>query len=238
MKLKVATHNVCHMGMNPIDRSELFEGHTYRNGYPEEILELMKREWKNAYSLFEADMMGLQEYFPWFDLKRTILTEEQVYAPFGYQVDYGGRNLGFACKYPFSKIYQDTFGDISGRQKEKFTVNVEGKEITVFNSHPSPGPLRAGERRKEYEKLVELFDEEETFVAFGDFNALSPSEFDPFLKAGYELANTGNIVTEEKGNITDSIIVSKNIKITDVQTFDKEFVLSDHAILWAELEIG
>lgn len=31
MKCRVATHNVCHMGMNPIDRSELFSGNTYRD---------------------------------------------------------------------------------------------------------------------------------------------------------------------------------------------------------------
>lgn len=236
MKCRVATHNVCHMGMNPIDRSELFSGNTYRNGYPEEIVELMKREWANAYALFDADFIGIQEYFPWFDLKRSVVTEEQVYRPFGYAVEYGGRNLAFASKHPFKKIYQDTFEGISVRQKEKFTLNFDGRDITIFNSHPSPGPGKEEARRKEYEKLVELFDEEETFVAFGDYNARSADEFEPFVKAGYSMANTG-ISTEEKGNPTDNIIVSKNIKITSVGTFDKEFVLSDHAILWAELEI-
>ena len=236
MNLKVATHNVCHMGMNPIDRSELFDGDTYRNGYPAEIIEMMRREWKNAYSLFDSDIIGIQEYFPWFDLARTIRAEDEVFKPLGMNVEYAGRNLALATKFPFRKEYQDTFDGISPRQKEKFTVDVGGREIAVFNCHPTPKAGNENIRALEYEKLIEIFSKEDTFIAFGDFNAQTPAEFEPFLKAGFNMANTG-IVTEEKGRTTDNIIVSGNIKLTGVKTFDKEFVLSDHAILWAELEL-
>ena len=236
MKLKVATHNVCHMGLNPIDRSELFPGNTYRNGYPEEILELMKREWAAAYAKLDADFVGLQEFFPWFDLKRTIPSDEQIFAPFGYEVEYGGRNLGFASRLPFRKLYQNTFEPVSLRQKEKFTVDAGGREITVINCHPSPRADLAAVRQQEYAVLIELFRQEKSFIALGDFNARTEAEYAIFREAGFEMANNG-LVTEEHGLSNDNIIVSGDIKIVNVETCDKEFVLSDHAILAAELEL-
>lgn len=237
MIITAATHNVCHMGMNPIDRTELFPGNTYRNGYPEEILELMKREWAAAYAGLEADVIGLQEYFPWFDLARRIPSEQQIFAPRGYRVDYGGRNLALASRLPFRKTGQDTFAPVSGRPKARYVVEAGGREITVFNCHPSPRADRAALRREEYRLLAELFRREGTFIALGDFNARTAEEYEVFAEAGFGMANTG-IVTEEHGCSCDNIVVSADIRIRSVNTLDKEFVLSDHAILTAELELA
>ncbi|MBR5738708.1 MAG: endonuclease/exonuclease/phosphatase family protein [Lachnospiraceae bacterium] len=240
-KLRVATHNICHMGLNPIDRKELFPGGAYRNGYEADMVEEMKYYWKAVESSFSADLMGLQEYFHWFDLARKIRTDAEVYVPFGYTVTNGGHGLALASKVPVTLEIETTFAPISERRWQKFRTKIGGTELAVFNMHPMPGgppkrPESPAIRQKEYAFIIEELKKEETFILFGDYNGRTNLEYAPFADAGFPMTNTG-LVTVEGGQMCDNIVVSPNIKIERVEIFDKQFHVSDHAVLYAELLI-
>ncbi len=233
-RLFVVTHNICHMGLNPFDRTELFPDRTYRNGYEAHTVETMRRRWQALYSSFSADLIGLQEYFPWFDLAHTCRTEDEVFAPFGYTVSDGGHGLALAAKYPAEPVYETSFAPISERRQQKYRVTVGTRQIAVFNSHPMPRSPET--RQQEYAALIRAFQSEQTFIAFGDYNAVEMEEYACFREAGFPMANSGFITTESR-HPCDNIVVSPNIRIEHVEMLDRELTVSDHAPLLAELLI-
>ncbi len=234
MNLRVATHNICHMGKNPIDRTELFPDKTYRNGYEADMVDLMKRNWKQVYESFTADLIGLQEVHMWFDLASTIRTEDQVFRPFGYELFHQDTGLAVASRFPLVQEVETRFEPVSKRRWQKFRLNVNGREIAIFNTHPTPRDAEI--RQKEYGILIDEFRKEECFLAFGDFNAKTADEYEIFREAGFPMANDG-IATVENGSMCDNIIVSPNVKFERVDVYDPEFSLSDHAVLYAEVLI-
>ena len=235
LKLRVATHNICHMGKNPADRTELFPDGTYRNGYEADMAGLMKEYWDEVYGCFEADFVGTQEYFPWFDLARTMRTEEAVFAPKGYEVHDGGHGLALISKHPVRIAEEADFGEISARRWQKFYTEIQGIRIAIFNTHPMPKAERRMIRAQEYEFLIREFLKEPYFLAFGDFNAHDGEEFEPFLHAGFHLANPG-LCTVETGSPCDNIISSPNIRLTNVTLYDVDLRLSDHMVLACDAE--
>ena len=52
------------------------------------------------------------------------------------------------------------------------------------------------------------------------------------------MANHGIPTVRVSGSTCDNIVVSPNIRISNVQVFDPGFSLSDHAVLYAELEFN
>ena len=235
-RLKVATHNICHMGKNPIDRTELFPDQTYRNGYEADMVSLMKRNWREVQSSCAADLIGIQEFFPWFDLAHTIETAKEVYEPYGYQVSDGGYGLAVASRIPLEKVYEKDFAPASARRRQKFYLDYGGKKIAVFNCHPMPKTENGEIRQREYALLIEDFRKEENFIAFGDFNGRKPVEYEIFMEAGYPIAN-GGIMSVENGLVCDNIVISPNFRFDRIEVHDRDFTVSDHAMLYAEILI-
>ena len=234
--LRVATHNICHMGFNPLDGTQAFQNGKYRFGYEADAVEMMRRNWKEVYSSFSADLIGLQEYYYWFDQAHEIITEQEIFVPAGYQLEDDDMGLALASKYAAQKVYALSFEPVSKRRRQKFYVDVDGRRIAVFNSHPTPKDNREI-RKKEYELLIEEYKREECFVAFGDYNAQTADEFEIFSKAGFPMANTGLGTVIRTGATCDNIIVSPNIRIEAVKLYDEKFTLSDHKILYAEITL-
>ncbi len=254
IKLSVATHNICHFGKDPVDHHELFPDHTYKNGYDADDVAEMKKRWKSVYGSFQADLVGLQEYCPQFDLTGMLTGSEIVFAPYGYTVQADeftspqGHKLAVASKHPVTPVWEKSFAPASERRADKFYIDLSDgsdgsvtktQRIAVFDCHPHP--RFAEVRQQEYAQLVEEFRREETFIAFGDYNARTAEEYEIFRRAGYPMANggdAGSFLTTETGSTCDNIIVSPDIRITNVRVLDRDFTLSDHAILYAELQIG
>lgn len=235
--IRVATHNICHTGWNPLDHTELFPDHSYRNGYPEEISGLMKENWKNVYSGFSADLIGLQEYCEWFDLGHTKTTAETVFRPFGYEIVHPGRGLAVATRFALEPVYESDFQPVSNRRRQKFYAEIDGKRVAILNSHPTPRLDGGDVRQAEYRILMEDFAKETYFIAFGDYNARTAEEFRIFEEAGYPMANRGIGTVRKSGCTCDNIIVSPNIRILKTELFDPDYLLSDHQVLYAEIEI-
>ena len=234
--LRVATHNICHMGKNPFDRTELFPDGTYRNGYEADMTVLMKQYWEEVYGSFTADLIGTQEYFPWFDLSHTMDSRETVFGPLGYEVHFGGHGLALLSKLPAEHAEEADFGEISKRRWQKFYVDIGGLRLAVFNTHPMPKAERRAVRAEEYAFLIREFQKEPLFLAFGDFNAASPDEFEVFQNAGFRMANPG-LCTVENGHPCDNIIASSDITLSNVSLHDVDLRLSDHMILACEARI-
>ena len=237
MKLSVATHNICHMGLDPTDRSELVEG-AYRNGYDADKVGLMKDSWAAVYAPLGADVIGIQEYYPWFDNAHTIRTDDEIFRPYGLSRYSGEHGIAIATRFETVPVSEGPFEGVSNRYYQKFCLELEGIRLAVFNAHPTPKGTDEGRRmrRAEYEVLLREFKREATFVAFGDFNARTADEYAPFRAAGYPMANTG-VRTVETGLMTDNIIVSPNIRIGNIRLCDPAFSLSDHAVLMADVEL-
>ncbi len=237
MKLNVATHNICHLGLDPTDRSELVDG-AYRNGYDADKVPLMRAAWAAVYAPLGADLIGIQEYYPWFDGARTIPTDGEIFRPYGLKRHGGGHGIAVASRFELVPVSEGVFEGVSDRYRQKFYLDLDGIRLAIFNAHPTPKGSEEGRRlrRAEYEALLREFGREPYFVAFGDFNARTAEEYAPFRAAGYPMANTG-IRTVETGSMTDNIIASPNLRIGNVRLCDPAFTLSDHAVLAAEIEL-
>lgn len=235
MKLTVATHNICHMGKDPIDRSELVNG-AYRNGYDADKVALMRASWEAVYEPLHADLIGIQEYFPWFDNAHTIRTDDVIFHPYGLKRFCGDHGVALASRFELTPVSEGTFEGVSKRYHQKFYLDLDGIRLAVFNTHPTPKVSEEGRRlrRAEYEALIRDFEQEQYFVAFGDYNACTLDEYEPFRAAGYPTANMG-IHTVENGNMCDNIIVSPNLSIRHIRLCDPAFTLSDHAVLMADI---
>jgi len=235
MKLRVATHNVCHMGYNFHDCTQAFPDGKYRFGYEADRVEEMRNRWHEVYGEFSADLIGLQEYFYWVDLAHEYVTKDDVYGRYGYEVADGDMGLAVATRFPLEPVYETDFEPISKRRRQKFYLDLNGKRIAIFNAHPTPrdnAPIRA----EEYALLIEEYRKEPCFIAFGDYNARIKEEYQPFRDVPYPMVNTG-FGTERRGLHCDNIILSPNIRVTKTELFDRECTLSDHAVLYAELEV-
>lgn len=132
-------------------------------------------------------------------------------------------------------LYADNQGERRGYQK--FKVTLDGKEITVFNTHveletnPSHIP--------QLQELLVEFAKCDSFVAMGDFNIVSASNshwqeerdyfVEPLIEAGYNSVNwtpipdgdkntwfNGQTIETSRGAPCDSIIMSPDLKILDV----------------------
>ena len=237
MKLSVATHNICHMGMDPTDRTELVNG-AYRNGYDADKVPLMRVSWAAVYAPLGADLIGIQEYYPWFDNAHTIPTDGEIFRPYGLSRYGGEHGVAVAARFELVPVSEGVFEGVSARYHQKFYLDIGGVRLAVFNAHPTPKGTEEGYRLRqaEYQALIREFQREEYFVAFGDYNARTTEEYAPFRAAGYPMANTG-IHTVETGSMTDNIITSSNIRIGNIRLCDPAFSLSDHAVLAADIEI-
>ena len=238
--LRVATHNVCHMGYDPVARTQAFPDGKYRFGYTEDFLERMKENWKNVYASFRADLIGIQEYYYWMDFQHEIESARDLYSSFGYRVTDGDHGLAIATDLPLEPVYEAAFEPVSNRRRQKFYLDLNGQKVAVFNSHPTPRD-NADIRRQEYGILLEEFAKEPCFIAFGDYNARTGEEYRVFEEAGYPMVNTGFMTAWSMRTdaylACDNIIVSPNIRILKTALFDPGYTVSDHQVLYAEIEL-
>ena len=242
IKLSTATHNICHCGFDPITHNEMLPDKTHRFGYDPDKVNMMKEYWHQVYSSFSADVIGFQEFCPWLDSEKKLNTASELFEPFGYKVDEGAweskMRLSIASRLPMERVYEMNFEPVSLRRRRKNYLTVDGRRIAIFNCHLTAGQDYDEVRRGEREILLEEFKKEDCFIAFGDYNSRTGDEFEIFADAGFNMANdTGFGTVRKTGHSCDNIIVSPNIRIEKTELFDRDYLLSDHNVLYAELVI-
>lgn len=206
------------------------------------------------------DVIGLQE----IGSKTMPSLGAEIFADYPYQfIGNESNNTGIVSKSELSNptftAYTSKASETRGYEKAYITVN--GKQIAIFNTHLEL--ISSGEPHSAQAK--ELFDalqEEERFVALGDFNVechdTSDSEYTSvvkqFIDAGYNMVNWKKAFVDTWFNgqtfessiykyPCDNIITSANININDV-VFDStknDYVTSngiDHIPVIAYLSVN
>ena len=126
----------------------------------------------------------------------------------------------------------------------EFDVVINSKSVHFIQTHLSTEEALDGNRATSIQALVSRMANYEYCVVAGDFNIRDLTEWQPFVDAGYKLANNGffgpmtTLISGSAGytnRCIDNIIVSANIKIRNA--FVPEVVLSDHAPLVTDIYV-
>lgn len=209
----------------------------------------------------DADVFCAQEHAHYFDNGETVTATEQV---FGKVYDYNYKSSETKTYvYQGQAIYSnipfkdtgmgDLPTDLEGRDQSqrgytKVVIEIDGKEVAIFNSHFSLGGVDF--RNPSREILIEEMNKYKYSILCMDSNS-GLTEHQQFVDAGYVLGNGHNgefITTVCKGDATrntlgrsyagssciDQIIVSPTLEL---KNFDSIFnsVYSDHYPVVAEI---
>ena len=194
------------------------------------------------------DILGIQEvYINQKENRSNLLsvrTKNAQYVSFAETIKYpsGGQyGIGQISKF---KPESEQITLLSSEDKEqrclqKVEYLVEGKRVSVYNTHFSYES--AAIRKKQFSEVLAIMnaDQNEYKILTGDFNA-KESEFSGFLR-NYRIVNTSATKFYNYSNKTigmtqiDNIIVSKNITVLNARAIPTD--LSDHYPLFAFLAL-
>ena len=191
----------------------------------------------------DADMFGLSEYAPQFAMCGKPASETvfgaYVHAAAGPRLGANG-NAVISRRFPLSGMRVFPFPH---RTQKRYLVTCEASigEVgaTFAQTHLD---LDADNRRLQFAELLRRFGDVPNMIIAADFNEARMDEFDPFAKAGFQLANGGafgTFLTHRRRNTAftpaiDNVLV-KGFDILSVRTDDDSMFLSDHRMLVCRL---
>lgn len=161
------------------------------NGIPAETLSAKLAKWKEFVAENNCDIIGLQECYRNVD-KAGAITSMSLFEPV-YPNDCGEIDwTRLKTQFAISNYEEITFS--SGRGLSiKCDMDINGKTVKVYNVHLTPGQSEEAltKRASEITELIAELANQSSFICFGDFNARALTEFDPFVSAGFKIANGG-----------------------------------------------
>ena len=241
-KFTVASWNIGHFALGQQAETKI---------QPSEATE-RQADYRRAIDSLKADIIAVSEYNPEFVMSTAdapaIMAREAVFAR--YADAKMGPKYNYNCNCIFSNGFTTSnekvmnYAEVS--QKRYYlcvTFNIGGKDVKVVSTHLDCVAgyeglqLRTGQIRE----LIESFKDEPFVIMCGDWNVEKTEEYDPFLKAGYRMANHG-----ERGDLTtwpatkpkdclDNIIV-KGFDLEDTQVVSLP-TLSDHCVITCNLSL-
>jgi len=230
-------------------------------GVPTETIDEATEIYLDFLNEVDADVFCAQEHAHYFDVDETVTATEQVFGKYydynfksSYTKDYVYQGQAIYSKLPFvdtgmGDLPTDLEGrDASQRGYTKVVIEIDGKEVAIFNSHFSLGGVDF--RNPSRETLIEEMNKYEYAILCMDSNS-GIYEHQQFVDAGYVLGNghEGEFITttlkddnlrntEDRhfvgSSCIDQIIVSPTLEIMN---FDSIFnsVYSDHLPVTAEI---
>ena len=160
----------------------------------------------------QPDVVGIQEYWYYFDQDNTI-TAEDIIGKYFVDIctfDVHSKHYGKAIaskvfpledyKHYRFNVYIDhpTYGNTYYYGFERAYVNVNGKRICIINTWLDSNDRYWDNRKEEVAQLLDYIATEPYFVLMGDFNVDCPNGVDedhyidfikPFVDAGYNVCN-------------------------------------------------
>ncbi|MDF9837555.1 MULTISPECIES: polysaccharide lyase family 8 super-sandwich domain-containing protein [unclassified Breznakia] len=208
---------------------------------------------RNLSDLYNLEIVGLQEVDVNtgrnnYDMLEKFASNNYTASYFSKAIDFSGGQygIGSASRYALddtSTTYVDTTGADEARVFQRSVITKNGKKIAFYNLHLSWETPKIREKQFAQLKAALAADPIEYKIAVGDFNADQYySEFYTFLE-DMDMANGYDGIWHEtyngvdntmKHNCIDNILVSRNLKINNVQNV--KTTLSDHNLFWAEVE--
>lgn len=200
----------------------------------------MAKKYHSFLDPLDLDILGICEYDPIFS-KSGGKAQEIVFGNFPYF--YIGKKYSYNCNAVFTmgKLndnQESLFPErVQARYYTKTTINVNGKDIIFVETHLdwNQGNNGASFRKKQIDYLIETFKNVPHVILCADFNTSNIHEFQPFVDAGFTLANGGahgTINTYSSSNPKSPIdnIIVKGFNILNVKvTGDNS--LSDHLLI-------
>lgn len=198
----------------------------------------------------KADILAVVEYNPEFvcatDNNPAIDARSAIFQTFDdVQI---GPKFSYNCNCLFSKGHSSTNGKVMNFadmvQKRYYmcaTYHIAGKSVKIVSTHldwnegQNGAVFRAGQIRE----IIEAFKDEPYVIMCADWNVSDPIEYNPFLRAGYQMANHGkfgDLPTFPASKPKDCLdnIIAKGFNIDNVKVIN-EPLLSDHSIIKADL---
>lgn len=198
----------------------------------------------------DADILCICEDDPVFDAAGNTSIDKLW---FKYPTRYQGTKYNYMC----ASIYTSLSLIISSVSEVKFSQTIQanryykvmvaqmnGKTVKIVETHletnSGNGPAI---RATQIQELINAFANDNYVILAGDFNCQPVSDVDPFIAAGYEMANHGYIgdlvtwhghISPYAEQVLDMICV-KGFRITNVKVNEESFDLSDHAAISCDL---
>lgn len=214
-------------------------------------LSIKSLDYKLFFNEMNADILALIEYNPLFmnatNTIPSVVTRDAILS------NYTNAQLGTKYKYNCNCLFSNGFTVLSSKEI-KFSkmvqpryylcsnVIINGDLVKIVSTHLDWNEGKDGnaDRTLQIQELIEAFKNNKYVILCGDWNVRNTSEYDPFLKAGYNMANhgyMGDLKTAPAGDsptsCIDNIIV-KGFAISNVQILNRPD-LSDHCLIKADL---
>lgn len=242
-KLKVASWNIGHFALGKGDDTSITSA-----DYEEK---------QQAYRAFlndvDADILALCEYNPLF-VKATagqpaITARDAI---LGQYVDAAiGEKHSYNCNAVFSnglKTGKTTTQEFKDKVQPRYYLCreflINGIKVKFVVTHLDWNEREIGKdcRAKQIEELIETFKDDHHVILCADWNTQAESEYAPFIRAGYTMANNGYMGKVKtwpagpKASGPIDNIICKGFAVTGVHARHRPD-LSDHALIEASLTL-
>ena len=190
----------------------------------------------------DVDFYGICEYEPYFS-KEGGSTRQILFEAFPYFFE--GNKSGYNCNALFSDIplYHSMTGSYSQATQERYfvesTVKINGQDVKIVETHLDwdEGENGARSRESQIKQLIEAYSQKPYVIIAGDFNVSdAKKEYDPFITAGFQLANDGSLCTypADKPTVAIDNILFRGFSLDSIKVISAPH-LSDHCLLYCKL---
>ena len=166
--------------------------HGLKGGYSGDDVEEQINNIKEFIAANDFDIMCLQENTQYIDSDQSIGSDVRLLSR-AFMYNYRGKcNLTMSSKYPLSQKTTDFFKKEYLNSKcgyIKATTTINGKDITILSCHLAWQKDAAKTRKIQMQEIIEMLEDEERVILFGDWNVATTSEFDTLEDAGYRSIN-------------------------------------------------
>ncbi len=210
-------------------------------------------EYRAKIAELQADLLGVSEFDRAFDTSGAS-SLAKVFASFPSHV--AGPKKGYQCNAVFSRfpcVRRKVFPYAERWQSTYFldcVFLVGGREVHFVQTHLdwNSSEKAALARPEQIKQLVAHFADTPYVIIAGDFNVRKVEEYQPFLEAGWRIANCGpeagcldtvapsRKARPERRYPLDNVI-AKGFRLSGVFLDDKDLRLSDHRILGCVAEM-
>lgn len=208
--------------------------------------EWMKERYRALINDVNADILCICEDDPVFDAAGTT-SLSAIYSCYNTKMQ--GTKYNYVCASVYSNLPATNVGEtkytntIQANRYYKTTLfNLNGKDVYVVETHldwnqNSNGPAY---RASQIQQVIAAFNDKDYVIICGDFNITTykeEEEMQPFIDAGYTLANGGYLGFLRTERIWSHIdhICAKGFSVSNIKLYEESLDLSDHCLISCDI---
>lgn len=215
-----------------------------------EMRNIKWKEYKDLIEIINADIFGVCEYSPCFSLladgteNNNDLSYNAIFSKYRYfevnEKKENSKNCNFISSKRYKLLNSRTVPFSMRKGDRNFLVadiSFEGRRVVIVETHLDTPPNKEL-RYAQIKELINYLKNEDYVIIGADFNVASPTEYDQFAEAGYNMASHGRFgdlktFPNSKGGACLDNIICKGFEILDVMVIDTR--LSDHFAIACDL---